>query len=231
MIITPSPNAYVFDDADIDRAIEGAMISKYRNSGQTYVCTNRFFVQAAIYDAFLEKLVVRTNGLKVGDGTAEGTEQDPLIDAAAVAKIEELVGDATAHGATIAAGGMRHALGGTFFSPTVVSDVIQSMRIAADEVFGPMSSVIKLKTEQKAVSMANDTQFGLACYFYTCDLGRAFCVKDALKYGLVGFNEGIITTVEAPFGGIKEFGVCVEGGAQGIHENLDTKYACMGGLG
>jgi len=221
----------VFDDADVDRAVEGAIAAKYRNSGQTCVCTNRFFVQDGIHDAFVEKLVARTNQLKVGPGLEEGTQQGPLIDDKAVEKVEELIADARAKGARIAAGGERHALGGTFFQPTVITDATPDMRFMKEEIFGPVSPIFRFAKEEDAVALANDTEFGLACYFYTSDLGRAFRVMEGLKYGLVGVNEGIITTVEAPFGGVKESGLGREGGHQGIEDYLDTKYVCIGGLG
>jgi len=221
----------VFDDADVDRAVEGAMVSKYRNSGQTCVCTNRFFVQAGVYDAFVEKLKDEVAKLRVGPGSEADVQQGPLIDDAAVVKVEELVADAVSSGAKVVIGGNRHALGGTFYEPTVLSNVSDQMRIAAEEIFGPVSAIIKFETEDEAIKMANDTDYGLACYFYTKDLARAFRVNDALEYGLIGINEGLITTVEAPFGGVKESGVGIEGGSQGINEYLDTKYACFGGLG
>lgn len=220
----------VFDDADIDRAIDGAMIAKYRNSGQTCVCTNRFYVQAGVYDTFVQKLAEAADNLKVGNGLEKGTEQGPLVMQASVEKVEDLIQDAKDNGARIVTGGARHELGGTFFQPTVIADVSQSMRVAAEEIFGPVSAVIKFETEREVVQLANDTEFGLASYFYTKDLGRAHRVIAALKYGLVGVNEGLITTVEAPFGGMKESGLGSEGGAQGINEYLDTKYACIGGL-
>ncbi|KPB02345.1 NAD-dependent succinate-semialdehyde dehydrogenase [Ahrensia marina] len=220
----------VFDDADIDRAVEGAMMAKYRNSGQTCVCTNRFFVQAAIYDEFIEKLAKASDDLKVGDGTKDGVQQGPLVDESAAEKVEELVADTKQNGGRIVTGGGRHALGGTFFQPTVIADVTPNMRIASEEIFGPVSAVIKFESEDEAIQMANDTDFGLASYFYTKDLARTHRVIRSLKYGLVGVNEGIITTVEAPFGGMKESGIGSEGGAQGLDEYLDTKYACIGGL-
>lgn len=221
----------VFDDADVDRAVEGAMVSKYRNSGQTCVCTNRFFVQAGVYDAFVAKLKDEVAKLKVGAGSEADVQQGPLIDEAAVVKVEELVADAVSSGANVVIGGNRHVLGGTFYEPTVLSNVSDQMRVAAEEIFGPVSAIIKFETEEEAIKMANDTDYGLACYFYTKDLARAFRVNDALEYGLIGINEGLITTVEAPFGGVKESGVGIEGGSQGINEYLDTKYACFGGLG
>jgi len=221
----------VFDDADLDRAVQGAMVAKYRNAGQTCVCTNRFFVQDGIYDRFVEKLVEATRKLKVGSGLDDGVEQGPLIDEGAVKKVEELIADATSKGGKVAIGGKRHALGGTFFEPTVITEASPKMRFMEEEIFGPVAPVFRFKEEAEAVQMANDTSFGLACYFYTSDLGRAFRVMEGLRYGLVGVNEGLITTVEAPFGGFKESGLGKEGGHQGIEDYLDTKYVCIGGLG
>lgn len=221
----------VFDDADLDRAVEGAMMAKYRNSGQTCVCTNRFFAQAGIYDRFVEKLAAASRNLKIGNGLEEGVQQGPLIDGQAVEKVEELIGDATAKGGRIVTGGKRHPLGGTFFEPTVIADAKPQMRFMKEEIFGPVAPVFKFDTEEEAVAMANDTEYGLACYFYTGDLGRAFRVMEGLKYGMVGVNEGLITTPEAPFGGVKESGLGREGGHQGIDDYLDTKYVCIGGLG
>jgi succinate-semialdehyde dehydrogenase/glutarate-semialdehyde dehydrogenase len=220
----------VFDDADLDRAIEGAMIAKYRNSGQTCVCTNRFLVQAGIHDAFVARLVAASNALKVGNGLDPGVEQGPLIDAKAVAKVEEHLKDALGKGATIVAGGKRHKLGGTFFEPTVMTGAKPDMLVAREETFGPLSPVFRFETETEAVQMANDTEFGLASYFYTRDLGRAFRVSEALKYGMVGVNEGLITTEVAPFGGVKESGIGKEGSKYGIEDYLDSKYVCIGGL-
>lgn len=221
----------VFDDADIDRAVEGAMVAKYRNSGQTCVCTNRFFVQAGIYDQFVSKLAEASQKLKVGSGLDDGTQQGPLIDEKAVEKVEELVEDAKANGGRIVTGGKRHALGGSFYEPTVIADATPKMRFMKEEIFGPVAPVFKFTSEDEAVKLANDTEYGLACYFYTSDLGRAFRVMEGLKYGMVGVNEGLITTVEAPFGGVKESGLGREGGHQGIEDYLDTKYVCIGGLG
>ncbi len=221
----------VFDDADIDRAVAGAVAAKYRNSGQTCVCTNRFFVQSGIYDAFVEKFSQASRDLKVGSGLDEGVQQGPLIDMKAVEKVEELIGDAKQKGGKIVTGGNRHELGGTFFEPTVIADVSASMRFMKEEIFGPVAPVFRFEKEEEAVAMANDTEYGLACYFYTGDLGRAFRVMEGLKYGMVGVNEGIITTPEAPFGGVKESGLGREGGHQGIDDYLDTKYVCIGGLG
>jgi succinate-semialdehyde dehydrogenase/glutarate-semialdehyde dehydrogenase len=221
----------VFDDADVDRAIEGAMIAKYRNSGQTCVCTNRFLVQAGIHDTFVEKLVAASNALKVGNGLDAGVQQGPLIDGKAVEKVEEHIEDALGKGAKVVAGGKRHKLGGTFFEPTVITGVRQDMIVAKDETFGPLSPVFRFETEEEAVRMANDTEFGLASYFYTRDLARAFRVAEALKYGMVGINEGLITTEVAPFGGVKESGMGKEGSKYGIEDYLDVKYLCVGGLG
>ncbi len=221
----------VFDDADIDRAVEGAMVAKYRNSGQTCVCTNRFFVQAGVYDRFVERFAEASGKLKVGSGLDEGVQQGPLIDDKAVAKVEELIGDATGKGGKIVTGGKRHELGGSFFQPTVISGATPDMRFMKEEIFGPVSPVFRFETEEEAVALANDTEYGLACYFYTSDLGRAFRVMEGLKYGMVGVNEGLITTPEAPFGGVKESGLGREGGHQGIEDYLDTKYVCIGGLG
>jgi succinate-semialdehyde dehydrogenase/glutarate-semialdehyde dehydrogenase len=221
----------VFDDADVDRAVEGAMIAKYRNSGQTCVCTNRFLVQSGIHDRFVAKLSEAANALKVGNGLEPGVQQGPLIDARAVAKVEEHIGDALAKGAKVVAGGQRHALGGTFFQPTVLTGVTPQMLVARDETFGPLSPVFRFETEDEAVRMANDTEYGLASYFYTKDLARAFRVAEALKYGMVGINEGLITTEVAPFGGVKESGMGKVGSFYGIEDYLDVKYVCVGGLG
>ncbi|OED38543.1 succinate-semialdehyde dehydrogenase (NADP(+)) [Chromatiales bacterium (ex Bugula neritina AB1)] len=220
----------VFDDADIDRAVTGAIAAKYRNSGQTCVCTNRFFIQSGVYDQFIEKFTKAVTALKVGNGVDDGVQQGPLIDIHAVEKIEELLADAKSSGATLVTGGNRHALGGSFYEPTIVTDVQSEMRIAREEIFGPVSAVIKFQSEPEVISMANDTEYGLACYCYTKDLGRAFRMTEQLQYGLVGINEGIITTPEAPFGGMKESGLGSEGGSNGIDEYLNTQYSCIGGL-
>lgn len=221
----------VFDDADIERAVEGAIVAKYRNSGQTCVCTNRFFVQDGVYDQFVEKLSAASNKLKVGPGLEDGVQQGPLIDEKAVEKVEELIADAKAKGGKIVAGGKRHALGGSFFEPTVIAEAKPEMRFMKEEIFGPVAPVFRFKEEAEAIRMANDTEFGLASYVYTRDLGRTVRVMEGLKYGMVGVNEGLITTVEAPFGGVKESGLGREGGHQGIEDYLDTKYVCIGGLG
>lgn len=220
----------VFDDADLDKAVEGAMVSKFRNSGQTCVCANRIYVQAGIHDAFVEKLVAATEAMKVGDGLETGVVQGPLIDSDAVEKVEELLGDATGKGAVVACGGARHALGGSFFEPTVLTGCSQDMAFAQEEIFGPLAPVFKFETEEEAIAMANDTVFGLASYAYTSDLGRAFRLNEGLQYGMIGINSGLITTVEAPFGGSKESGLGKEGGSQGLEDYLETKYVCIDGI-
>ena len=221
----------VFNDADIDRAVEGAIVAKYRNSGQTCVCTNRFFVQSGVYDEFVEKLAKASSALKVGPGIDDGVQQGPLIDEKAVEKVEELVADATQNGGKVVAGGKRHALGGSFFEPTVIADATPKMKFMKEEIFGPVAPVFRFETEEEGVALANDTEYGLACYFYTGDLVCGFRLMSELKYGMVGVNEGLITTPEAPFGGVKESGLGREGGHQGIEDYLDTKYVCIGGLG
>jgi succinate-semialdehyde dehydrogenase/glutarate-semialdehyde dehydrogenase len=221
----------VFDDADLDRAVEGAIAAKFRNTGQTCVCTNRFIVQAGIYDAFVEKLAEKAKKLKVGNGLDDGTEQGPLIDQDQFDKVEELVADAREKGGRIATGGRQHELGGTYYEPTVIADATPQMRFTKEEIFGPVAPVYKFEAEEEGVRLANDTIFGLAAYFYTQDLGRAFRVMEGLEYGLVGVNEGVITAVEAPFGGVKQSGLGKEGGHQGIEEYLESKYVCLGGLG
>jgi succinate-semialdehyde dehydrogenase/glutarate-semialdehyde dehydrogenase len=221
----------VFDDADLDRAVEGAIVAKYRNSGQTCVCTNRFFAQAGIYDRFVEKLAEASRKLKVGPGLDEGVQQGPLIDDKAVEKVEEYIADAVDKGGKVVTGGKRHELGGSFFEPTVISGATREMRFMKEEIFGPVAPVFKFETEEEGIAMANDTEFGLASFFYTSDLGRAFRVMEGLRYGMVGVNEGLITTPEAPFGGVKESGLGREGGHQGIEDYVDTKYVCIGGLG
>ncbi|MBZ8133848.1 NAD-dependent succinate-semialdehyde dehydrogenase [Afifella sp. IM 167] len=221
----------VFDDADIDRAVAGGIAAKYRNSGQTCVCTNRFYVQAGIYDRFAEKFAAAAKELKVGSGLEEGTQQGPLIDEGAVEKVEELIADAVDKGGNIVAGGKRHELGGSFFEPTVIAGATPDMRFSKEEIFGPVSPLFKFETEEEGIRLANDTDFGLACYFYTQDLGRTFRVSEALEYGLVGVNEGVITTEVAPFGGMKESGLGREGSKYGIDDYLEIKYVCIGGLG
>ncbi len=220
----------VFDDADIDAAVEGAIISKYRNSGQTCVCTNRFIIQDGIYDQFAAKLSEAVSQLKVGNGADEGIQQGPLIDQNAVEKVESHIEDAKSKGARIISGGERHAMGGTFFQPTIIADVTADMLCASDETFGPLAPLFRFKTEAEAVSLANDTEFGLAAYFYSRDLARIWRVADGLEYGMVGINAGIISNEMAPFGGIKESGNGREGSKYGIDDYLEMKYLCLGGL-
>ena len=221
----------VFDDADLDAAVKGALASKFRNMGQTCVCANRFLVQDGVYDAFAEKLAAAVKGLKVGDGMMPGIEQGPLINMAAVEKVEELLEDAKSKGAGVALGGKRHALGGTFFEPTIVRDVTRDMAFAREEIFGPVVTLFRFKEEAEAVRMANDTEYGLASYFYARDVGRIFRVTEGLEYGIIGVNEGIISTEVAPFGGMKESGMGREGSKYGIEGFLEIKYVAMGGLG
>ncbi|MEI6457491.1 MAG: NAD-dependent succinate-semialdehyde dehydrogenase [Pseudomonadota bacterium] len=220
----------VFDDADLDAAVLGAIASKYRNTGQTCVCANRLLVQSGVYDAFVEKLIVATKKLRVGAGLDGPTEQGPLIDDKAVAKVEEHIADALAKGATLVLGGHRHALGGTFFEPTILTNVTTAMQVARDETFGPVAPIFRFETEAEAIQMANDTEFGLASYFYTRDLARSWRVSEALEYGIVGLNTGIISTEEAPFGGWKESGTGREGSRYGILDYTELKYVCVGGL-
>jgi len=220
----------VFDDADLDAAVAGAMASKYRNAGQTCVCANRILVQDGVYEAFAMKLAAAVASLKVGPGTEAGVSTGPLINAAAVAKVEEHIADAVDHGARVICGGSRHALGGTFFEPTILVDVTTSMKVAREETFGPMAPLFRFHQEAEAVAMANATEFGLAAYFYSRDIGRCWRVAEALEYGMVGINEGIISTELAPFGGVKESGLGREGSKYGLDEFVEVKYLCMGGL-
>jgi succinate-semialdehyde dehydrogenase/glutarate-semialdehyde dehydrogenase len=220
----------VFDDADVDAAISGAIASKYRNTGQTCVCTNRFLVQSGVYDAFVSKLIEATSKLKVGDGLTGLTEQGPLIDDKAVLKVEEHIADALSKGAKLELGGKRHALGHTFFEPTVLTQMTPAMMIAREETFGPVAPVFRFETEAEAIRMANDTEFGLAAYFYTSDIARAWRVAEALECGIVGVNTGIISAEEAPFGGWKESGVGHEGSKYGILDFTELKYLCLGGM-
>ncbi len=220
----------VFDDADLDAAVEGAMISKYRNAGQTCVCANRILVQDKVYDAFAEKLALKVKALKVGPGTEAGVNIGPLIDQSAVAKVEEHIGDAVAQGARVIAGGKKHALGGLFFEPTVLTNVNTSMKITREETFGPVAPLFRFETEQEGVAMANDTEFGLAAYFYARDIGRIWRVGEAIESGMVGVNTGLISNEVAPFGGVKQSGIGREGSKYGIEEYLEVKYLCMGGL-
>ncbi len=221
----------VFDDADLDEAVQGAIASKYRNSGQTCVCANRFIVQEGIYDAFAEKLIraVRDN-LKVGNGFEEGVNQGPLIDLNAVRKVEEQIKDALARGARIGCGGRRLGESGFFFEPTILLDVTPEMRIAREETFGPVAPLFSFSTEEQAVAMANDTPYGLASYFYSRDVGRVWRLAESLEYGMVGINTGIMSTEAAPFGGIKESGIGREGSKYGMDEYLELKYLCLGGI-
>ncbi|MBL8779318.1 MAG: NAD-dependent succinate-semialdehyde dehydrogenase [Alphaproteobacteria bacterium] len=221
----------VFDDADLDAAVTGAMLSKFRNMGQTCVCANRLFVQDKVYDAFAEKLAKAVGTLKVGDGLADGVMQGPLINMEAVEKVERLIKDATSKGAKVTTGGKRHALGHTFFEPTVMTEVNTQMAIAQEEIFGPVATLFRFKTEADAIRLANDTEYGLAAYFYARDLGRVWRVSEALEYGIIGINEGIISTEVAPFGGMKESGIGREGSKYGIEDFLEVKYLAMGGLG
>ncbi len=220
----------VFDDADLDAAVEGAMISKFRNTGQTCVCANRFLVQSGIYEAFADKLAAAMSGLNAGDGMEDGVNQGPLIDAAAVAKVEEHINDAVSKGASIKQGGARHQRGGNFFQPTLLTDVTPEMAVAKEETFGPLAPIFRFGSEDEAIALANDTEYGLASYVYTSDLGRAWRMSDALEYGMVGVNEGLVSTEVAPFGGVKESGVGVEGSKYGAGEYLNIKYSLFGGL-
>lgn len=220
----------VFDDADLDEAVAGAIASKYRNTGQTCVCANRLLVQAGVYGAFAAKLVTAVQKLRVGDGLAGETDQGPLIDAAALAKVEQHVADARAKGARAVTGGRRHALGGTFYEPTVLTGVTPAMMLAREETFGPVAPLFRFETEAQAVAMANDTEFGLAAYLYTRDLARSWRVSEALEYGIVGLNTGLISTEIAPFGGVKESGTGREGSKYGILEYTEIKYVCVGGV-
>jgi succinate-semialdehyde dehydrogenase/glutarate-semialdehyde dehydrogenase len=219
----------VFDDADLDSAVEGALASKYRNAGQTCVCANRLYAQAGIYDAFVEKLAAKVRGIKVGNGFESGINQGPLIDDAAIAKVEAHVADAVAKGAKIVTGGERSAgLGERFFVPTVLADVTSDMLCAKEETFGPVAPVFRFETEAEVVAAANATEFGLASYFYSRDIGRVFRVGEALEYGMVGINTGLISTAEVPFGGVKQSGLGREGARQGIEDYVELKYLCLG---
>ncbi len=217
----------VFDDADLDKAIEGAIISKYRNNGQTCVCANRIYVQDGVYDAFAEKLKVAVEKLKIGNGLEDGTTTGPLIDEKAVAKVKEHIEDAVSKGAKILSGGKAHALGGTFFEPTILADVPKNALVSKDETFGPLAPLFRFKDEAEVIAMANDTEFGLASYFYARDLSRVFRVAEALEYGMVGINTGLISNEVAPFGGIKASGLGREGSKYGIEDYLEIKYLCL----
>ncbi len=220
----------VFDDADLDAAVEGAMISKYRNTGQTCVCANRIYVQKGVLQAFTDKLVAKVNALKVGPGVDDGVNQGPLIDDKAVAKIEEHIADAKAKGGKVLTGGKRHALGGLFFEPTVVGGATNDMLFATEETFGPLAPIFVFDTEEEVLARANDTEFGLAAYFYSRDVGRVMRVAERLESGMVGVNTGLISTAEAPFGGVKQSGLGREGSKYGLDEFMEIKYICLGGL-
>ena len=220
----------VFEDADLDAAVEGALVSKFRNAGQTCVCANRLYVHARVYDAFAQKLATALQALKVGAGDEEGVRIGPLIDEAAVRKVEEHVADALAKGARIVTGGQRHALGGSFYEPTVIAGVTQAMRVAREETFGPMAPLFRFESEDEVVAMANDTEFGLASYFYARDLGRVWRVAERLEYGMVGVNTGLISNEVAPFGGVKQSGLGREGSRHGIDDYLVIKYVNMAGI-
>ena len=220
----------VLEDADLDAAVAGAIASKYRNTGQTCVCANRFIVHDKVYDAFTQKLIEAVDKLRVGDGLKGETDQGPLIDAKALAKVEEHVADAQAKGAKIAAGGKRHALGGTFYEPTVLTNVSTGMMLAREETFGPVAPLFRVHSDEEAIRLANDTEFGLAAYLYTRDLARSWRVTEALEYGIVGLNTGLISTEVAPFGGVKESGIGREGSKYGILEFTELKYVCVGGI-
>ncbi len=220
----------VFDDADVDAAVEGAMVSKYRNTGQTCVCANRLFVQDGIYDRFAAKLTEKVKELKVGAGTESGVTQGPLIDQNALAKVEEHVADALAGGAQVLTGAKRHALGRTYYEPTVLTEVKPSMKIFREETFGPVAPLFRFKTDAEVIELANRTEYGLAAYFYSRDIGRVWRVAEALEYGMVGVNSGLITTEVAPFGGVKQSGLGREGSKYGCEEFVEVKYICMGGV-
>jgi len=220
----------VFDDADVDEAVKGAMLSKYRNTGQTCVCANRFLVQDGVYDAFASKLAEASKKLRVGNGLKGETDQGPLIDMAAVAKVEEHIKDAVDKGAKVLSGGKRHQLGGSYFEPTVLAEVNTQMKVAREETFGPLAPLFRFRTDEEAIQIANDTEFGLAAYFYSRDIGRIWRVAEQLEYGIVGINVGIISNEVAPFGGMKESGIGREGSKYGLDEFLEVKYMCMGGV-
>lgn len=220
----------VFDDADVDAAVEGAMISKFRNAGQTCVCANRIYVQAGVYDAFSEKLIDKVRQLKIGRGNEEGVTQGPLIDMAAVNTVEEHISDAQKNGAQILIGGRRHVLGGHYFEPTVLGNATQAMKVAREETFGPVAPLFRFETEQEVIALANATEFGLAAYFYARDLGRVWRVAEAIEAGIVGVNSGLIANEAAPFGGMKQSGMGREGSKYGIEDYLEIKYVCMGGI-
>ncbi|MBT2792099.1 aldehyde dehydrogenase family protein [Paraburkholderia strydomiana] len=221
----------VFDDADIEAAVEGAIASKFRNTGQTCVCTNRVIVQAGVYEAFSAQLTQAVSRLQVGNGMDPDVTQGPLIDQEAVAKVEHLVDDARRHGAALLAGGRRHALGGTFYEPTVLGGVTPVMELATEEIFGPVAALFRFETEAEAVALANDTEYRLAAYFYARDLSRVWRVAEQLEYGMVAINTGLLSTAAPPFGGVKQSGMGREGSKYGIEDYLHTKYLCIGGTG
>jgi succinate-semialdehyde dehydrogenase/glutarate-semialdehyde dehydrogenase len=221
----------VFDDADLDAAVQGAMLSKYRNTGQTCVCANRILVQDGVYDAFAAKLQAAVGKLRVGNGMEDGVTQGPLINAAALAKVEEHIADAVSRGAKVISGGARHSMGGNFFEPTILADVPPGAMIFHEETFGPVAPLFRFQTEEEAIALANDSEFGLAAYFYSRDIGRIFRVAEALEAGIIGVNEGIISTVVAPFGGMKSSGLGREGSKYGIDDYLEIKYVALGGIG
>jgi len=220
----------VFDDADLDAAVSGLMASKYRNTGQTCVCANRIYVQSSVYDAFVEKLKSAVGNLVVGPGLEGETHQGPLINQAAVNKVERHIADATSNGARVALGGKAHALGGTFFEPTILTDVTQDMLVAREETFGPVAPIFRFETEDQAIAMANDSEFGLAAYFYSQNIQRIWHVAESLETGMIGINDGIISTETAPFGGVKESGLGREGSRYGLDEFMELKYLCLGGM-
>jgi succinate-semialdehyde dehydrogenase/glutarate-semialdehyde dehydrogenase len=220
----------VFDDADLDAAVEGAIASKYRNAGQTCVCANRLYVQEGVYDEFAKRLAARVAQFKVGPGDEPGVTIGPLIEPAAIAKVEEHVADALAKGASVLTGGRRHALGGLFFEPTILANVTQSMKVAREETFGPVAPLFRFQTEDEVIEMANATEFGLAAYFFSRDLGRVFRVAEALESGMVCVNSGLLSTEVAPFGGVKQSGLGREGSRHGIDEYLEIKYLCLAGI-
>ncbi|MDN5567230.1 MAG: aldehyde dehydrogenase family protein, partial [Paracoccus sp. (in: a-proteobacteria)] len=221
----------VFDDADLDAAVEGAMIAKFRNNGQTCVCANRIYVQAGVYDAFAEKLTAAVASLKVGNGFDDGVTTGPLINDAAVAKVESHIANARDKGATVLTGGARSDLGGSFFAPTVMRDVTRDMQVCHEETFGPLAALIRFDTEAQVIEMANDSEFGLAAYFFSRDLNRVWRVSARLESGMVGVNTGLISTEVAPFGGIKQSGLGREGSKYGIEDYLEIKNICLGGIG
>ena len=220
----------VFDDADLDAAVEGAIASKYRNAGQTCVCANRLYVQSGVYDTFAQKLADAVGQLHVGNGVDAGVTTGPMIDEKAVEKVEEHIADAVAKGASIKMGGKRHSLGHSFFEPTILTNVTQDMAVAKEETFGPLAPLFKFESEDEVIGYANDTEFGLASYFYSRDIGRIFRVSEALEYGMVGVNTGLISNEIAPFGGVKQSGLGREGSKYGIEDYLVIKYTCLAGL-